>query len=654
MIRSLHTLIAVLALAGPLSAETITAQSGEHDGFSRLVMRIPDGTDWSLTQDGRSATLNLGAGGAVYDTSRVFNKIPRQRICSLRQDAPGQPLRFDLGCDCSVRAYQLSNGYLVIDVRDGVTNGMAASFGTLPPPAPLNPLGQLVSSNGYRFNLPSGQIGDAQSALELAAAVAGRPVVQASKAPLPAPGMPLTLPLVTRDLALSIPAAEPPEADPEPQVVAEEKPAPEPVETASVPATENSSMHTPEVQAELLFDVAETERAAAVGESEQRLLEQIGRATNQGLLDLVANAVDGAEADTLLAPLSAQMRQTSPLNHVSVTTAIDRDMLNVPRTQATAGLESLCLPQEQLAVYDWGSEDPFSDQLSALRSSLYGEFDRVDNQTALDLARLYLFFGFGAEARGALARVPADMANLEVMEQMARVMDGEPLPINHVFAGQQGCENDAALWAALADGVVKDHASKDHIQQALSRMPVHLRVAIGPRVSTFFAEADEKHMATAALRAVERSGVEDIPSINLAEAAIAEMEGDTETQAEELTEEVATRTVNAPHALIELIGLSFSERRALSPDVPDLVASYEMENRDGELGPDLRRAEATALAMTGSFDQAFLALADLSDTDGPQARTAAAEPVLMMLTERADDVTFLKYGLLFANQATAR
>lgn len=651
MIRSLHTLIAVLALAGPLSAETITAQSGEHDGFSRLVMRIPDGTDWSLTQDGRNATLNLGASDAVYDTSRVYSRIPRKRIAGLRQTAPGQPLRLDLGCDCSVRAYQLSNGYLVIDVRDGAANGLSASYGTLAPALPLNPLGQLITSNGYRFNLPSGQRGDAQSALQLAAAVAGRPVVPAAESPLPEPGMPLTLPLVTRDLALNIPKVDNPAPAPAPKP--EPEPEPEPVPAPAETAQAAPSVHPPEVQAELLFDVAETERAAAVGESEQRLLEQIGRATNQGLLDLVLNEVEDSEADTLLAPLSAQMRQTSPLDHVSVTTVIDRDMLNVPRTQATAGLEALCLPSSQLAVHTWGTEEPFADQLAALRSSLYGEFDRVDKQAALALARLYLFFGFGAEARGALDLVPAEMANLDVMEQMARLLDGEPLPINHVFAGQQGCEGDAAFWAALADGTIKDHANNDHIQQTLSRLPVHLRVALGPRVSTFFAKADETHMATAALRAVERSGVEDIPSINLAEAAIAEMEGDAETQAEELTEEVATRTVNAPHALIELIGLSFSERRALSPDVPDLVASYEMENRDGELGPDLRRAEATALAMTGAFDQAFLALADLTETDGPQARSAAVEPVLMMLTERADDVTFLKYGLLFAKQSTA-
>lgn len=665
MIRSLHMLAAVLALAGPLSAETISTQSGEHDGFSRLVLRLPDGTDWSLTQDGRSATLNIDSADAVYDTSGVYQRIPRTRIESLGQNGSGQPLRMALGCDCSVRAYKLASGHLVIDVRDGAADGLTASYGTLPAQAPLAPLGQLISSNGYRFNISTGQMSDARAALQLAARVAGRPVVDEENAPLPGPGMPLTLPLVTRELALTTnglsasglpglvtqPVAEPPPLeDPEPQAGPESEPQanPEPEQIAA-----GVEVHSPEVQAELLFDVAETERATAVGETEKRLLEQIGRASNQGLLDLVITEVEDADEDTLLAPLSAQHRQISPLDHVSITTAIDRDMLNAPGTQATAGLESLCLPSSQLAIHTWGGEEAFADQVSPLRNALYGEFDRVDARTALKLARLYLFYGFGAEARTVLELVPAEMADLRVMREMSYLLDGETLPINHVFSGQQGCDSDAAFWAALADGTVKDYANTDNIQQALSRLPVHLRVALGPQFSTFFAEAGESHMATAALRAIERSGVEDVPSLNLAEAAIAELEGDTETQAEELTDEVAGRTENAPGALIELISLSFAERRALSPDVPDLVASYEMENRDGSLGPDLRRAEAIALAMSGSFDQAFLALADLTVTDGPVARSDAIEPVLMMLTERADDVTFLKYGLLFANQSTA-
>ena len=48
-----------------------------------------------------------------------------------------------------------------------------------------------------------------------------------------------------------------------------------------------------------------------------------------------------------------------------------------------------------------------------------------------------------------------------------------------------------------------------------------------------------------------------------------------------------------------------------------------------------------------------MALGQLSERDGPVAYAAAVDPVLTLLTERADDVTFLQYGLIFAEEATA-
>jgi hypothetical protein len=146
--------------------------------------------------------------------------------------------------------------------------------------------------------------------------------------------------------------------------------------------------------------------------------------------------------------------------------------------------------------------------------------------------------------------------------------------------------------------------------------------------------------------------VEHIPEINLAEAALAELEGDTETVVEELSQEVAERTENAPRALIDVVSLSYGERKALSPDVPDLLASYEVESREGELGADLRQAEVTALSMMGQFGRAFETLEDLTERDGRAARVSAMEPLMTLLTENADDVTFLRYGLIFSEQAT--
>lgn len=115
MISRAIALTTAVVVAGYAEAQTIVTRSGEHEDFTRLVMRLPEGVEWSLTQNENVATVNVGSPTAVFNTQSVFDLIPRTRIQSVSQNGPGQPLRIDLGCECSVDYYQQSDGYLVID-----------------------------------------------------------------------------------------------------------------------------------------------------------------------------------------------------------------------------------------------------------------------------------------------------------------------------------------------------------------------------------------------------------------------------------------------------------------------------------------------------------------------------------------------------------
>lgn len=625
MIRQAVAFVVTMMVAIPAQAETIVARSGEHDGFSRLVMRLPDNANWSLKQSGKTATLKIDSPAAVFDTSQVFSRIPRTRLQSLRQTGAGTPLRIQLGCDCEIKSYVQKDGYLVIDIRDGQADqSYSSTTGVLP-------LGTLAGAAGYRFNLSPSQVQATRMELNLAAALAGRVVSDGR-----------------RTQSLSSPIVNEPELEMLAPVTL-----PGPVAVLHQETeTEQHEATLPAVN--LLLDLDETARAATVNASEHRLLQQIGRATNQGLLDLVMTEVNGDGASSLVAPLGTQDRPMNPLDHLAVTTAVDRDMGLLPQHNQNSTLQTHCIRTRDLAVYNWGDETSFADQIGPLRSTLFKEFDHIDLNTVLSLAKTYLYFGFGAEARTMLDMLPPEATQTDTLAAMAMLIDGEHLPITHPFAGQQACDGDAAFWAALADGELKNNANAEAIQQTLSRMPVHLRVHLGPAISTLFAGSGDQHMASAALRSVDRTGVEQVPAINLAQAAIADMTGDTETVAKELTEELAERTENAPRALIDLIALSYKERKALSPDLPELVASYELEIRDSELGADLRLAEITALSLTGHFSEAFEALTGLTEHDGPIARSTAIEPIMTLLTERADDVTFLQYALIFTEQATSK
>ncbi|WP_323782448.1 hypothetical protein [Leisingera sp.] len=632
--RALATAAALLT-AGTVQAQTIVTRSGEHNGFTRLVMRLPDGAGWSLAQSGTTATVNLDAPEAVFDTSRVFDLIPRTRLKSLAQNGPGQPLRMQLGCACTVTSYVQENGYLVLDIRDGGKPETQPQYSAEGSILPLTPR---AAQTGYRFSFSQSAAADARMALELAAAVAGR-----------------------ADPAQSVRPQDTEDA-PQPSAAEQQEEAGDlallldrnrvPVQTETVISKAASGL--PETG--MLFNMEETERAAAVKDSEQRLLQQIGRAANQGLLNVAANGFPSGDRAVGLDPLGPADRPLNPLDHISVTSAIDRETGLMAALADGSGKAEHCLQDRRVAVYAWGNESPFADQLAPLRSALVREFDDVNPASVFALARMYLYFGFGAEARSILTILPPedqDAPENEFLDAMAMLMDGAVLPVNHPFSGQQVCGGDSALWGALADGLLKKSANTDAIQQAFSKMPTHLRVHLGPRISKMFAEAGDHHIAEAVLRAVDRTGVEDVPEINLAEAAIAELAGNTEKMAEELTSEVAERTGNAPAALIDLVALSVKERKALSPDVPDLIASYELENRSTELGSELRQAQVASLALMGQFQEAFEELNSLSEQDGPKARSAALEPLMLLLAERADDVTFLQYALVFSGQASA-
>ncbi|KUP94765.1 hypothetical protein [Tritonibacter horizontis] len=629
---------AAVVVAGYAEAQTIVTRSGEHDDFTRLVMRIPDGVEWSLTQSDRIATVNLGSPTAVFNTRGIFDLIPRTRIQTVSQNGPGQPLRIELGCECVVDYYQQADGYLVLDVREGRPLALAEPSD----PASL-PLTFPVRNNSFSFNLGRQDLASARVAMDLEDAVEA---TFGSSQQRPSQTGPIELPLLMQSEARTLGDVS---AEGDTKQVAEAQPK-EPKPTKSEDG--KSEPEAIGADASLLMDFDENRRAAMVNDSESRLLQQIGRASEQGLLKTTEESGENSQ----LNPRGNQNRPLNPLDNISVTSAIDRETGLLAIGGDGDSEDTHCIQDREVAIHKWGGEAAFAEQIGALRSKMLGEFDQVDRNVVLKLARTYLYFGFGAEARATMRMIPEDRfdeTSREIMMTMGSIVDAADLPVNTIFTGQQTCGGDSAFWAAMADGVVKKSANTDAIQQAFAKLPPHLRVQLGPRMSTLFATAGDPHVAKAALRAVDRTGIETVPDRNLAEAAIAELEGNTEAVARNLTEEVAEQSENTPMALIELINLSFRERRALSPDVPDLTASYELESRDTALGAELRLAEVTALALAGRFDEAFSRFDKLERRDGIGARNSVNAPLMILLTENANDVTFLKYALIFAEEAGA-
>lgn len=116
----LLTHIACFLFANQVHARVIEVRSGEHDTFSRIVLNIPSGTEWALTQTGNLAELSIKLPEILFDTSQVFSRIPRGRLLQVSQRQPGGPLYLNMGCECKVMGFTQSGTLLVIDIQDAV------------------------------------------------------------------------------------------------------------------------------------------------------------------------------------------------------------------------------------------------------------------------------------------------------------------------------------------------------------------------------------------------------------------------------------------------------------------------------------------------------------------------------------------------------
>lgn len=113
-------LLALLGgLGGHAAAQTITVKSGEHEGFSRLVLTFDAEAAWRFGRTPDGYELRLAGPRRAYDLSSVFDKIRRDRLAAIFADPATGTLRLRVACTCHALAFTLQPGIVVIDIVDG-------------------------------------------------------------------------------------------------------------------------------------------------------------------------------------------------------------------------------------------------------------------------------------------------------------------------------------------------------------------------------------------------------------------------------------------------------------------------------------------------------------------------------------------------------
>lgn len=117
MIRLAFTLWVLLA--GHLAAAPVLVKTGEHDGFTRLVMEFPAPLDWQMGRSADGYELRISGQTPSYDLSEAFKLIGKSRLAAIWIDPQTAGLRIGIACACHAIPFEFRPGIVVIDLRDG-------------------------------------------------------------------------------------------------------------------------------------------------------------------------------------------------------------------------------------------------------------------------------------------------------------------------------------------------------------------------------------------------------------------------------------------------------------------------------------------------------------------------------------------------------
>ena len=583
--------------ACPVWAETAAIRSGEHDSYSRLAISIPAGANWEIfaTEDGYLA--QFGAPVDEIDTTDVFERIPRTRLSDVVSDGPALDLL--LGCDCHLDAFLFRPNLLVIDIIDG--------------PAPVDsPLEQMAEAE----------------------------VEQAEPTVLDIAQPPETIAELRNQANQTAQSTAPTEI--------------------TLPLFTQSPLWSDTINALPPSFSPQTARDPNLVEAERAILESFARAATQGVFDFPARPLpppleEGQDpVQSPIQPMTDPMDGVPiPLNSVDpegpgflLRTGIDRDaMADTSDDQMTS-----CPGGINHRLNTWGEAGEYGTVIPQLRLAATNEVGQPQPEPMYELARAYIYYGFGLEARRVLEALGEPSDQSRYLTALAHLVDGDPLPVRELLP-YRACGETMEAWIALASGRLdtSDQRIISSILIATRALPDPLRGHIGVRLAQIFAEAGELHNAqeilSGSLAAVTGEG-------RHAELAAADLAGRTRGLAAEvahLDSFIETNPRAEPEDMVRLLDLARESETPIDEGVLEIAETMRFEADGGALAADLIEAEVLFLLDMGQYEPAFELLAGDLGPMTEERFAALYSAAVVMLAQGAGDDDFLTFA--FSNEA---
>jgi len=387
-----------------------------------------------------------------------------------------------------------------------------------------------------------------------------------------------------------------------------------------------------------------------VGALQERLKIELKTATHRGILsgnvEEDSSAPEGQQPREIVEKpdVPEASDRTKDLSNLRISTSRDlpgtfRNLAEITRTQG-----EVCPPDTQMAVTKWGDLRPFSEQIADARIALYDERDQLDLEAALNLARSYIYFGFGAEAMATLRLNEKVYNDNPYLLAIAQIMDGQMLPEPNVLSGFAECAGEAAIWGMLAAPSPPKGAlpRPDDALQTLNALPFHLRVLLAPKLHNVLLAYGNPTGAVQALRSLTRVTDDVPPAARVAQALGNLQEGHIEKGKRQMAQIVSENAAESPSALVAFVDAKLKANKPIDLETVQLVDAFSQELKHTDLGPDLRRIHTLALAQSGQFDAAFN-----THNRAPQSEAAKVThtELLAMLTQNASDIVFLEHAI---------
>ncbi|MDO6458292.1 hypothetical protein Q4560_13100 [Celeribacter halophilus] len=615
MIRILGYILGLALMPQVLFAEVITVRSGEHAGFSRLVMQFSEKTDWAFGRSEQGYEFHVPGEDMYFDTSAVFQKIPRQRIANVKSG--NGYLRLTIPDNVHADVFELREGRVVIDIKDGAPE----------------------TSSEFEQPLTKHVHGD-ETVLSPSGGVEGEDAVSVPVAP---------------DIIISGEGGDGFVSVSE-EWIPDEKENEEP--DNGFPLEGDSFAHDASSATLLNAEDAFGESLHDVNDVERKLLEQIGRAVTQGLLEPEVSQADRAvngiiEPQEVAVPADSGNREsiisdedTAELSHIHIQSSIDRERGDTAEPQIIEGSRNICLDDRQVQISQWGRAVDDGQSLSHLRAKILGEFDRPDPEGIRDLARYYLYLTFGAEAKSVLRDFGVKVEGHDILWAMADIMDQGFTEVSSPLSHQFQCDTSMALWSVLSKKALDpdEDYNMNSILSTFSALPFHLRRHLGPILSDrFLAIGDTEsvqYIQNAMLRVNERQSDASV----LLNAKLALAEGDLQLGEDKLKDIIAENGTHAPEALVKLIQLKAKDGEEIDESIAKTVEAFAVEFRGDPFEGKLQEAAILAQIYSGKPDVAvdkIFALEQEEGSDNPDFANLTSR-ALEKLAQVPDDTSFLK------------